>query len=369
MATNPHITKQGFFRHAPLESKISQVSKMPRPVSVGGDADSGFRAMAVAFIDYVSTYPRVKGDLIQRLLSRHFEYFPHHKPSFHGLITPQERMQQLMKKVRMSTLASSLAYTLRQITVDELCAHPLRYRSAFIKHDHKTSPEAMRDPSTWMDENAMAALAEALSVSLDIQVVHGQSSLPVRLRYNEHTDHPKLRLQLQDRQYYPFVRCAERFSDVKSSAVLSHESQSRLTNNKSDEFNTIFKEIEQDEQRLLSVFKSTCNRLKTMVAAGELDKTGLIDLYLKAMSSNDYLQGRVKYVGTEYGNQHFFMSVSDSKQDDAPIVLEAKSHDEQVMNELIEGISRAISIEHISAENVFAQIDQVPERHARQALR
>lgn len=365
MATNAQVTKQGFFRQAPLGSKNAHASKTPRAVSVGGGADSGFRAMAVAFIDYVSTHVRVKGDVVQRLLSRHFDYFPHHKPAAYGLITPQERMQQMMNNVRLSSLVPSLAYTLRQMAVDELCAHPVRYRNAFIKHHQKTSPKTMRDPSTWLDDSAMPALAEALSLSLDIQVVRGQSSLPVRLRYNEHADHPTLRLQLQDEQYFPLVRSAERFSDVKASAAFKHEVQLSSTNHNLDDFNAILKEIAQDDQRILTVLKATYHRLNVMVAAGELDKAGLIDLYLSAISS----ESRVKYVGTEYGSQDFFSCLSDPKQDDVPIVLEQKSHDQQVMDELIKGISRAISTEQISTEKVFAQLDQVPESRTGHAFR
>jgi hypothetical protein len=329
----------------------------PAFIDVGGNGDCGFRAVAAGLIDNFLQHPRMNADLLNKVLACYFSYFPAHRTTLPGLVTAAERMQQLIKDVRMGDLISAAAYTLRQIAVTEMCTHPERYRGAFVERNEGTTPEDMRKSTTWIDESSIAALANALAISIEVQVVERGKTLPMRLRYNDlGAGTPPVVMQLKNGHYTPRVSLVERFTSVNSQCVRKVQPVNTVTAD--PELPEIYATIAREDERLVVAFENAYDRLALMVAAGELSKDDLLAMYVKGMADSDYLSGRITHVCIEHGNQHFFDAIiraqRGSPQDSSP----TSGNDKVIVDELIHALARAFTIGQMSADHVFASIDE-----------
>ena len=106
----------------------------------------------------------------------------------------------------------------------------------------------------------------------------------------------------------------------------------------------------------MTVFDATYHRIAFMVANGELSQDNLFSIYIKGMSNSDYLSHRAKHASVEHGHQNFFNLIANGQAGkDTFSVL-----DDQMTEELIHAISRAISIGHMSDVVLDRQLS--PER-------
>ncbi|ETO94472.1 hypothetical protein [Legionella oakridgensis] len=354
----------GFFGHPPV--RTAAVAKLRSAfVNMGGTGDCGFRSVAAGFIDNFLSGQRIKANVIAKVLKQHVAYFPEHGSNM-ILATPTEELRELTRRVSMAELIQKLSYTLRQMAVNELCVNPARYRGAFVGSHENTSPDSMRKPSTWMDESAIAALANALDFPIEVRVVEKGKELPMRLQYNAGAANPGIVMQLQNDHYIPRVVHQEEFAAVrhKPAPVVRTNAVQHDPN-----LSEILAVIATEDKRLQEEFESLRHRLTAMVAAGELSKADLLKLYVKGMATSDYLQGRVQYVGTEHGTQHFFEAITQAQKEPEALVLTKEQYDEHIIAELIHALARAISIGDMPAERVFAQIDEVDEVRHHSVLR
>ncbi len=360
----PKYTSPRFFGHSNLVSMTpeTEVNKSVF-VDVGGNGDCGFRAVAAGLIDSFLVHPRGNGQWLTKVLANHFSYFPEQRTKLPGLVTAAERMQHLInhRHLSMRELLQTMAYTLRQMAVTELCTHPALYRGAFVDRNEKTTPNDMREPTTWIDESSIAALAKALAMSIEVRVIERGKTLPMRLMYNHQGEgHPSLVMQLQDHHYKPRVTLSERFSAVSSPVVRDVcPVTNALPNDPS--LSDIHAAIAAEDMRLVTEFKETYHRLAIMVAAGELNKNDLLAMYATNMANSDYLCGRVAHVGVEHGNQQFFDAILRTQRGIHQAVLPAGEHHQDIVNELIHAIARAITIGQMNADDVFARIDETKE--------
>ncbi|WP_133128146.1 OTU domain-containing protein [Legionella nagasakiensis] len=352
----------GFFSHPPVKTAVAATKLQPAFINMGGSGDCGFRAVAAGLIDNFLSGHRFKPDLISKVLKRHKTYFKEHRLDL-VLATPLEELRELTRRVPMAELIQKMAYTLRQMAVDELCANPARYRGAFADKNEHTSPEMMRKPSTWIDESAIAALSNTLGLPIEVRVVEAGKEVPMRLRYNTEATNPGVVMQLRGEHYIPRVTQKEAFGLVKHKSAPHVEMEEVQSDPSLSEILAI---IAEEDKQLCEEFASLKHRLMTMVAAGELNKADLLKLYVKGMPTSDYLQGRVKCVGTEYGTQHFFEAITQAQKEPEAIVLTEEQYDEAMINELVHALARAISIGDMPEEQVFAQIDDESElrRHS-----
>ncbi|MCP0914763.1 hypothetical protein NKV53_10550 [Legionella sp. 27cVA30] len=356
MATPQHIAGQGFFQ--PVKSS-EQTAVRKEYVNVGGNGDCGLRAVMACVLDNFLSNKRFKMNAFNEFLSQHFIYFPQHKPSLAGLVTGSERLQQVIKQVGMPELLPAMAYTLRQMMVKEIMANPEKYRGAFVRIpdgayvDADTSPVKMRQPSTYVDETGIAAIAQVLDIPVKVNVVADGKELPMKLRYNETSVNPEAIIQLdsQHKHYMPMVMEKQRFASVLHSARVIKPVEQEAEDLPMPE---IMARIEAEDKRLLEEYDSMVHRLQAMVAAKELTKQDLLQIYVKSMPSSDYLRGRIQHVGTEHGHAHFFDAITQAHATNAakPIVL-PESNEQQIVNELIHALARAYTINHIS-KNVFS---------------
>lgn len=361
--TGPRYTGHSFFSNTPAMAEHAEKrSSKPTFVDVGGNGDCGFRAVAAGLIDNFLSHPHVKGEWLNRLLTQHFKYFPEQRTTPAGLWTPAERMQQLLKHVRMGELLQTLAYTLRQMAVTEMCAHPELYRGAFVGQHENTAPADMRQATTWIDESSIAALAHAIDLPIKVRVVESGKTLPMNLCYNEakKAENPLIVIKLQQGHYVPRVHASERFKAVKDLPIVRPLNPVIENLPQDPELSEILTHIAAEDKRLVKAFEDTHYRLMTMVAAGELNKEGLLAIYTKNMGNSDYLKGRVAYVTTEHGNQDFFNAIFRSQQS-LPQEDAGLSSNEQITAELVHALARAITIGQMNVDEVFAQIDDAQE--------
>lgn len=342
-------------------SVTAQDSRSSQLVDMGGNGDCGFRSVAAGILDHLLSQKHISDDVMSRLVARHLLHFPAHSPKVPGLTAPLECLTWMINTIPMQLLVQSLAMTLRQLAVDELSQNPQKYRGAFVDEHEYTSPQRMRKPETWIDESSIAALANALRLPIDVAVVEKNKTLPLKLCYNETARSPAVKIQLQGGHYQPFLKHAERFSSVKMK--LSQPEITRPLGDPSEDrsLTEILKIIAEDDQRLQETFESSQARLATMFEAGELTQTQLLTLYVQAMPTSDYLQGRVQYVGTEHGHQAFFDAIEQTKAGFSETTFSKSGYEEELTHALIHAISRAISIGHIDEETLFQRLEAMEQ--------
>lgn len=355
--TTSSIIDLGIFKHA-ITSPTSTNPGLGRQstfVNVGGNGDCGFRSVAAGFIDNCLSHQHMDADLLHNILTAHFKYFPTHGVKSGKL---QEQIQRLIAEVPLSELLKSLAYTLRQIAVDELCQNPALYRGAFVGNtDEGTSLEMMRKAFTWIDESAIAALANALKMPIDVKFMNRTDDIPRTLsfEYNQRAINPKVVIQLQGKHYIPQVRHKDYFTGVKAGLSSELKPVVDLNVQRDPSLTEILAKIEIDDKRTLATFENEKSRLMFMVykarPAERLTKDDLIAIYVKGLArKSDYLEGRVS---TKHGSEAFFAAITAAQTGKKVDTLPPEDYEGQFINELVHAIARARSINQMSEEDVY----------------
>ncbi|KTD66286.1 OTU domain-containing protein [Legionella spiritensis] len=363
MAITGFFKKPNTLPDTPSVQKVRQDQKTGRElVDVGGYGDCGFRAVAAGVLDNFFAQTFTNQPLLKKLLERHFQYFPPN-PAV-GLSTPFDRVRNTVSTpAGMAKFLNEFAFTLRQLAVEEMVAHPEHYRGAFVNGHEGTSPEEMRQPATWIDETAIAALANATNLPIDVRVVESGKELAMRLQYgpdSKKTTFDPVVIQLQNGHYIPQLRQSALFKSVKGQPV--SVTFPTADHSHDPDMASILLRIKQDDERMATLFDDHFKRLNSMLDAREINKEQLIQIYIDGMGSSDYLKGRVHQVGLENGNQRFFADVIEKAQGGGlPIKLSNDTHETQVVHELTHAIARAIAIGHLDPEQVYAYIDNNEE--------
>lgn len=365
-----YLNKTTLFGNSVNLAKKAQKAKF---VNVGGAGDCGFRSIAAGIVDNYLANPRSNQALYLQFLEPLLKKYPFRQPPGRSF-TPVERAQALLENPAcMADIINNLSKTLREIAVDQLKADSEKYPGSFVEDNENTSPEAMRKQTTWIDEDAVAALSDALHFPIDILVAPTRKEAFLRLSYGHNFQQPAgdlVTIQLQHKHYIPQVSQPALFERL-STQVLQAPKVPVQERAPDPSLVDIIARIRASDQRLLDDFNNNLNRLTTivaaMIAAGEIDKDKLkgklIDIYVSGLGNSDYLRGRIKAVGTEHGNQQFFAEVvARAGGSTEPVALHHGSHDQQVVSELVHAISRAISIGQMDAEQVYNAIENDSKR-------
>lgn len=346
----------------PIGFLSQPIIKTRTVVNVGGNGDCGFRAVAAGFIDNFLMHSHFSVELLSKVLYPHFVYYPQHRPQMTGLMTVNDFMKGMLANVSMPELIQTMAFTLRQLAVDEMSAHPANYPGAFVQNNEKTSPEFMRKSVTWIDESSIAALAYALSMPIEVRVVERGKELPLPpLNYPSNVKlsaiNPKIVIELESAHYRPRLLDASPFkSDIYGTFP---EIKPIINDQVADtDLSQILVIIAAQEKRVITEFEALRDNLNCLVSDGTLTKNNLIDIYIKGMVTSDYLQGRVRHVDEELGNPYFSNALSNARSVDQVVHSPLRTHDEEICVELVRAIARAISIGHMNADDVYAQIDR-----------
>lgn len=332
-------------------SNTQLLNKKRTLVNVGGHGDCGFRAVAAGLLDHFLISPQSTRPIINKILARHFVFFPAHRPAR----ASSQLVESVLHKVKMSELIPSMAYTLRQIAVDEMVASPVHYPGAFVQDNEQTSPQSMRQVHTWIDESSICALAHALELPIEVHVVQqGKTlALPPLLYHPTAHDYPIV-IELERQHYRPCLLKPASFSSDIYDCVQIPALVEQVVDD--PDMQGILKQIAIAEAHVKMAYEKHHTRLLTMVNAGELSKDDLLNLYIKGMNRSDYLVGRVKHVDHEYQSDFFSRAIA------RPTHAADISFEDAMIAELVHALARAMSIGHLSAADVFLPLDGALEQ-------
>lgn len=324
----------------------------PTLVDVGGNGDCGFRAISAGIIDNILTHANINQNLITSILDKYSNYYPKEVYISNRLATPFEIIKLIIES-NTAKAVIKIAYVLRQIAVDELIKNPTKYPGVFVTNHEGTSPTKMREYGTWVDESIISALANALNIPIKVKVVEAGKEIPVNLFYQEKNvnlvTNPAVVVVLDGEHYKPRLIKDEKFNTVRQFS--SNDILSELVNHEVDlDLECILAEIDQDNIRLIESFETTRDRLLTMLEDGEASKDKLLLVYINGMQHSDYLDGRVKYIGLEYGNEAFFSALDNARH---KINTPHTSYDEQITTELVHALARAVSIGQMNEQDIY----------------
>ncbi len=389
---------QHFFPAVPslATQQTTQAPKKKRLQNVGGQGDCGFRSLAAAMVDNIIANHRLvhvkpNRDLLRAneefctlLLQQHLAYFPHYNEEIgQGLWTPVERLERMRHK---QGFIPDLAYTLRQLAVDEIVAHPEDYRGAFVHYaegqdnavkafDQQTSPVMMRQIGTWIDESAIAAVANIFNIPVTVRVTASNQELFKPLHYGPDAQGSslmqanELKIQLEAGHYQPMLVNPQDFESVANQSAFMQRDVNRLTSN-DPSLEEMLGRIKEADKKILREFEEFHADLTERVRDGQLDKETLLAIYIqgiKKQGNSGYLEGRVRQVGLEYGHADFFECAIKNA---GTTTLLTRSNpndplDEIIVAELVHAIARAMTIKDLSLDDVYSQIahkSQEPSR-------
>lgn len=349
MPFSQRVAKTGFFSN-PFLQKTGVTEGKLTLVDMGSNGDC-FSAMAVGIMDNYLTTHCITSDLFNQLMVRHLTYFPQHRPTAVGLSTSIERMDQIIRQVNMAELVQSLACTLRQIAVITFVTDPAKYRAAFVS---EPTPEMMSASSVRMNDIALEALANALSLNVEVKVTSPGKELHMRLHFNEDAENFKVNLQRQGEYYIPYVVNTNPFSTIKGKLLRPVQSAVNFEHDREID-------VSVEDRRLWGEYQALKHRLEVMILAGEINKGDLLDIYTANL---DPKLSRANYAGTEHGTSAFFASVEQAKNGVKTVIMPKVSHQEQVMGDLVAAIARNITLGHMSSAKVFAKIDDKKPPHS-----
>jgi hypothetical protein len=355
----------GFFPRV-QSSLVNDVVKTRVIVDVGGNGDCGFRAIAAGIMDNFLSFPEKNERLLSIVLSSHFNYFPRHRPPFMNgakKTTAEDWMHYILSQFSKVELIQTLAFTLRQIAVNEIIevsADPKNpnnddYIGALIQDNEHTSPKKMREPKTWIDETSMKALSNRLGLPITVEVkVPGKALRMSPRKYNPSLNQPEVVIQLHAGHYQPKLLKSNQFTSNTYTVDVSPKPVIRDAVLDCD-MDDILKVVQASEARIIAKFDEIYTGLINMLAAGELDKEKLLRLYIKGMNTSDYLTGRVRHADLENGTDHFSRAIK--KAQGLPDQPTDQAHDDYVVTELMHALAREWSLcNNLSAEDVFSQI-------------
>lgn len=274
-----------FFSGTPANTEKKRlVGSEYKFIHVGGAL---FSAFATAFIDFFKGSSRVHDSVLKKILERFYTCFPKymtHQP----YLTPAERMSILLNNPRKSEIVGCMAYVLRQLTIDELYAEPLKYKEAFDGCDENTSQNMMRQSDVSLPVNAVSkAISWLLNLPVTLYFVESGKELGHREVYlgqpnNKIKD--GLLIQVQQNNYFPGVKHEDDFAYVGQLAI-----KPLMPIDDQDHAGSLAKYIElieEDNRRILSVYTKCRHNLLAMFQYDGLTKAKLIDLYIHFLPMN-----------------------------------------------------------------------------------
>lgn len=334
-----------FFDRAPAVNTNKQTTSEYTFAKVGGQQ---FQAVAVAFIEQFKSASRVNDMSIKRILERFYAHFPKFI-SHQSYLTPMERMGILINSARKSEVVDCLAYVLHQITIDEVYAHPLKYREAFDGLDAKTAKAFLRQPDTKLPASVLRALSQALGITITLSFTEREKGLRLREVYSSsvpQTLKTELVLLVNDGKYLPRVKNEADYAYVGQLAIKAPEPVVNMEQN----MGTIAEYIEQiaeDNKQLLRTYNQWRQNFLNMVKIGEISTESLMTLYIKFLPTMSSIIPDTKL---------FFSKLTDPEGISVPV--KDTNNSKYVNEELAGTLAEWISISQVNPDNLLDYIEK-----------
>lgn len=345
------VTTVGFF------GASTQSAHQLTTVDLGGQGDSCFRAAAAAMIDNIFTKPAENIKLAESLCLIHSIYFQQREIPGRST-TFADLLKSLVQLPVRAKFLHELAYALRQITVDELCVHPERYRSAFVSLHGTITLETLRSQGTWPDEaTVIAALAAAIKLPITVKKTSSSDELALRSLHEPLLGArvgSSITLHLKNESYLAEVNNSSYFVGL-SLSIAPVITPKGANGNHEFSLTHLLQKIISDEQRILSEFESTSKRLQIMVKAGELSKEQLLSIYIHEVVNCSGLAKSTNYAGIEHGHQKFFELIEMNRNEGRQANRSEKGYEQLFLNELIHALSRAVALGQLDPALIYGE--------------
>ena len=393
-----HHRRPGFFVYPNPAKMTAQIhrehgteqplKKKKQLVNLGGEGDCGFRALAAGMVDNIFENDRrahatANQELHEankkrciELMDRFVALFPHYKEDVpEGTWT----FVQVLGRMRYKQgFIPDLAYTLRQAAVDEIVAHPEDYPGVdyaemehpeFTQDDQQTSPILMRQLDTWIDESAIAAVAQVFNVPVTVRVTKANEEIFKPMHYGPDPqtssvlEANRVEIRLEDNHYQPMLADSDAFAAVISQSAFTQQPDIAEVEFNDPSLKVILEKIKAADEKLVADFNEHHARLTELVSEGKLNKDLLLKIYIQGLNkpnNSGYLAGRVRHVGLEYGNQDFFARAVKNAKSGMPLTRSNPNDefDKIICDEAVHAIARAmVTTFDLSPDEVYAQID------------
>lgn len=272
------MVHSGFFNKTPASPGKKQET-VYRYIPVG---HKQFQAVAVALMDNFKNVARVNEAGLKKILERFFVHFPKFV-SLQPYLTASERMQMLISSSRKSEIVDCIAYTLRQLAIDEIYANPASYYDVIEAFDPSTAQDKLRLPSTALHVSAFRALTQSLGITIILSLTQPGKELRQRICYqNDAVSAPKFEvtIKLHGKKYFSRVHKDNQADFTYVGHLASSTAKPvELPSDPQDTLESLYQVIAADHSILRELFEQHYNRLIGMVEKGELTKGQLLSLY------------------------------------------------------------------------------------------
>lgn len=326
---------------APQESAVHYIH-------IGGEQ---FHAAAVALIDHLR-YALMPANSLKKLLDGFFTHFPQYKPT-QAYLTPAQRMATLLSNPRKSELVECMAYTLRQLAVNELLAHPLNYPDVFANFTDKTSINSLRDLTTVLATEALDALAQALDIAIALSFKERNKPLRRCEIFNKECT-TQLTLQVQAGIYYPQVRNKADFVYVGQLAI---NPPKPVICADEGSLASLMAVIDEYKKELAHDYAHMHKTLMCMNAAGELPKSKLINLYISFLPKDS---GALRC--------ERLIAELDATLDKNKLTLASADAESEFIHSITSALAGWLCTKQIDEEQFFARMEERPGTRAISAV-
>lgn len=342
----------------------SGTPEVGRILDFGGVGDCGFRAVAGSLLfEFSKNHKALSPELLTSIMQQFYRYFDVFNPK--KTLDPNSHLRALLVQENIDSLVYMFAFVLRQMAVDYMLTNPQDFRGAFLQGNdvEGTSPEQMRKIGTYIDESAIAALSRTLNIN--IEVAHQRkNSLMNKYTYSGNDTNFTVRVVLSNQHYTAKVQANdEQINKFRGIRTVFNSTQTKPTTveNNDPKLSVILERIKLHDKKVLHDFNVCKENLLFKVGLNELTKEQLVSMYIKSISSSDYLQGRHIASLKESGNAQFFQTIVNAQEahnkgltidylDDSPV--------DTVVEELVHALARASAIDQVNINKLLDEVDQ-----------
>lgn len=310
-----------------------------------GLEDSGFCSFAAVLIDRMLTHSPINADVLHKVLSRHYQKFSSQKELIETLgAFPKQQLD-------LSELLQSLAFTLRQIAVDELAKNPSRY---LLTVDGPINLAEMRQPSIPVKVSAIAALAYALGLPLELKVKEFARDIWRWDHFNtkqKRANNLPVILQLENGiDYQPAV--SSKFASLLARSRQAVElNVDPVPNDPSPE--VIRQKIDEALNHLLSSFEETRKRLAYNIVPDEV-----VTSHIKSIGCRDITADReASHIGAEHGVQDLLKALKrfqSGKADQHDVAPQAEQDKQQLV---LDTLAAKIIFGQVNEDEIYADVE------------
>lgn len=336
-------------------------------INFGDTGDSCFRAVAGSILFHFSKNNAIINDaVLHSIMQEFYKYYPNFKPS--SGLNPKTHIHTLLIHQKIESLVIKFAYVLRRMALNYMEQQASQFLMAFTN----TSLEEMGKPNTKIDESIIAAIAEILNLSIEVRYSQNHMSLPASHIYNEHTQGSKITLLREHETFNALVNGTnneiEKFKGIRTvySAQEFAPSNVNVDDNIEARQKTINNNIKEYKFRVNQQYKRVRDNLVLKVQNKVLNKEKLLNMYIKALSTDTYLLKRHNATIKDSGNTAFFSNIL-TKDNNAVTISTNKmvvgerqnlTDDNTVIDELIQAIARTCAIDNVNLTELLESVEE-----------